>query len=179
MSGLKINFTKSKLVVLGVDHSEQQRIAHLLNCKLGAFPITYLGLPVSDRRLNLKDWEPLTGAVGHRVKPWQGKNLSSAARLELTNACLSSLPTFAMCLYLLYDWTHASMDKSRCRFFWEGVGDQRKFHMVNWTTMCKPKDQGGLGILNTKLMNIALMMKWVWKLYQNEQGLWAELIRAK
>jgi hypothetical protein len=36
--------------------------------------------------------------------------------------------------------------------------------MVDWATICKPKEQGGLGILNTKLMNIALMLKWVWKL---------------
>jgi hypothetical protein len=36
-----------------------------------------------------------------------------------------------------------------------------------------------LGILNTKIMNIALMLKWVWKLYQNDEGLWADLIRAK
>lgn len=86
---------------------------------------------------------------------------------------------FAMSLYLLYDGTHATMDKVRCRFFWEGVGDTRKFHMVNWATVCKPKELGGLGILNTKLMNIALLSKWVWKLSQHEQGLWADLLRAK
>jgi hypothetical protein len=51
--------------------------------------------------------------------------------------------------------------------------------MVDWATVCKPKELGGLGILNTKLMNIALMLKWVWKLYQNDEGLWADLIRAK
>jgi hypothetical protein len=28
-------------------------------------------------------------------------------------------------------------------------------------------------------MNEALMLKWVWKIYQNAQGLWADLIRAK
>jgi hypothetical protein len=28
-------------------------------------------------------------------------------------------------------------------------------------------------------MNTALMMKWIWKLYQNAEGLWADLIRAK
>jgi hypothetical protein len=37
----------------------------------------------------------------------------------------------------------------------------------------------GLGILNTKFMNIALMLKWIWKIYQNEEGLWADLLRAK
>jgi hypothetical protein len=28
-------------------------------------------------------------------------------------------------------------------------------------------------------MNIALMLKWIWKLYQNAEGLWADLLRAK
>jgi hypothetical protein len=86
--------------------------------------------------------------VGHRVDPWQWKFLSSTARLELTNACVSSLPIFAMCLYLLYDGTHSRMDKSRCRFFLEGVG---KYHMVNWVTVCKPKDLGALG-LSTQIL---------------------------
>jgi hypothetical protein len=51
--------------------------------------------------------------------------------------------------------------------------------MVDWTTVCKPKEDGGLGVLNTRHMNTALMMKWIWKLYQNAQGLWADLIRDK
>jgi uncharacterized protein YqgQ len=41
------------------------------------------------------------------------------------------------------------------------------------------KKYGGLKILNTKYMNIALMLRWIWKLYQNEGGLWADLLRAK
>ena len=56
MSGLNINFNKSEMVVSGVDQHKKVRIANLLNCKLSAFPIKYLGLPVSDRRLSLEDW---------------------------------------------------------------------------------------------------------------------------
>jgi hypothetical protein len=71
------------------------------------------------------------------------------------------------------------MDRSRARFFWEGVGDKRKYHMVDWATVCKPKKLGGLGVLNTKSMNITLMVKWIWKIYQGVEGLWVDLIRAK
>jgi hypothetical protein len=41
--------------------------------------------------------------------------------------------------------------------------------MVKWATMCTPKDVGGLGFTNTKLMNACLMAKWAWKVY-NGQG---------
>jgi hypothetical protein len=71
------------------------------------------------------------------------------------------------------------MDKSRSRFFWEGIGNKRKYHMVDWATVCRPKEAGGLGLLNTKMMNIALMLRWIWRLYQNEEGLWVDLLKAK
>jgi hypothetical protein len=67
----------------------------------------------------------------------------------------------------------------RSRFFWEGVGEKRKYHMVDWATVCKPKEYGGLGVLNTRLMNIAFLLKWIWKLYQGAEGLWVDILKAK
>jgi hypothetical protein len=65
---------------------------------------------------------------------------------------------FIMGLYLLYDATHGAMNASQARLFWEGVGNKRKYHMVDWATVCNPKAFGGLGILNTKAMNISFML---------------------
>jgi hypothetical protein len=126
---------------------------------------------VSDKTLSVAEWHFLTEKVGHRVDPWQGLFLASAGRLELTNSCLSSLPMFAMGIYLLHETTHREMNKSRARFLWEGVGNKRKYHMVDWATVCKPREFGGLGVINTRLMNISLMLKWIWKLYQGAEGL--------
>jgi hypothetical protein len=86
---------------------------------------------------------------------------------------------FAMGVYLLRDITHRLVNKVRSRFFWEGVGNKRKHHMVDWAMVCKPRGFDGLGFLNTNFMNIAPVLKWIWKLYQNAEGLWADLIRAK
>ena len=36
LSGLRINFHKSEVMVLGSPDLEQQRIANMLNCKLGS-----------------------------------------------------------------------------------------------------------------------------------------------
>jgi hypothetical protein len=158
MSGLSINFDKSEVHVMGMTNLEQRRVANMLNCRLGQFPMKYLGVLVSDKPLRVSDWDFLPQKVGHRVDPWQGLLLASAGRLELTNSCLSSLPMFAMGIYLLHMGTHKAIDSPRARFFWEGAGNRRKYHMVDWPTICKPKEFGRLGVLNTRLMNEALML---------------------
>jgi hypothetical protein len=41
-----------------------------------------------------------------------------------------------------------------------------------------PKDQGGLGVLDLEKMNIALLPKRLWKLF-NEDGIWQQILRKK
>ena len=82
-------------------------------------------------------------------------------------------------MFLLADGVHAKFDTARSKFFWEGTGNKKKYHLIKWAALCCPKKFGGLGILNSKLMNVALLVKWIWKLSQNEQGLWADILRAK
>lgn len=117
MSGLKVNFHKCEVVAMGMAPGEGKRVADLLNCHLGTFPITYLGLPISDKNLTIADWEPLCGSVAKSVRPWRGKFMSSGARLTLTNSSLPSLSLFAMGLFLLVDGVHAKLDTPRSKFF--------------------------------------------------------------
>jgi hypothetical protein len=86
-----------------------------------------------------------------------------------------------MGMFLLAEDTHAGFDKHLARFFWEGIGDKRKFHWVNWPAVCWPKDQGGLGVVNSRFMNIALMTKWIWRLFDpsEQDKLWFKLLQAK
>jgi hypothetical protein len=111
MSVLRINFHKSEVMVLGMDLEDGSRIAHMLNCKLGSFPFSYLGLPISDRALTTADWGPLATNVGKHTDPWMGKLMSSTARLTLINACLFSLSLHAMVVCLLGEGPHSIMDR--------------------------------------------------------------------
>jgi hypothetical protein len=90
LSGMKINFHKSEVLVLGAPGTEQARVANLLNCKQGTLPFNYLGFPMCDRRITMAEMEPLVNAVALRMEPWQGRFMSSAARLTLINACFQT-----------------------------------------------------------------------------------------
>jgi hypothetical protein len=57
MSGLKINYQTSGIFILGVDRTEQQRVANMFNCESGSSPMKSLGIPVSNRKVLASDFE--------------------------------------------------------------------------------------------------------------------------
>jgi hypothetical protein len=66
---------------------------------------------------------------------------------------------FQMGFYLLGEGIHGELDKVRGRFCWEGCAQSFKYHMMKWENVCRPKSYGGLGIINTRYMNISLLLK--------------------
>uniref|UniRef100_A0A2N9FMZ6 Uncharacterized protein n=1 Tax=Fagus sylvatica TaxID=28930 RepID=A0A2N9FMZ6_FAGSY len=64
-------------------------------------------------------------------------------------------------------------------FLWGGMGDERKFHLVNWSQVCQPLKLGGLGIRNLTKFNKALLGKWLWRYGNEEDAFWRLLICSK
>jgi hypothetical protein len=64
-------------------------------------------------------------------------------------------------------------------FFWQGADEGNKYHMAKMDTICRPEDQGGMGILNTTRMNECLLVKWIWKIVQGSDDLWFKILQAK
>lgn len=179
LTGLKINFHKSEVLVFGVHQEEKEKLANMLNCTLGALPMIYLGIPISDKHLNMGAFNPMVQKMLKRLDPWKGKFLSSGGRQILTNSCLSSIPLYCMGFYLLKDGVHDKIDSIRAKFPWRGAEDKFKYHMAKFEMVARPKDQGGLGIINTKIMNECLLVKWIWKIMQEPDELWFKIIKAK
>jgi hypothetical protein len=55
MSGLKINYDKSEIFVLGCSPEVEQRVAETLNCNVGKFPMKYLGVMVDCKHMTVSD----------------------------------------------------------------------------------------------------------------------------
>ena len=52
--------------------------------------------------------------------------------------------------------------------------------MVAWKEVCKSKDQGGLGVLDLKLMNQSLLAKWWIRFLDNSvHGTWKSILLSK
>ncbi|KAL5787774.1 hypothetical protein ACOSP7_004723 [Xanthoceras sorbifolium] len=71
------------------------------------------------------------------------------------------------------------LDKINRNFLWGHTTDKKTVHLINWDTVCNPKNEGGLGIMKIKVMNQALLAKAGWRLLQGEVGLWGQLLKKK
>jgi mannosylglycoprotein endo-beta-mannosidase len=131
MSGLKINFNKSEIIMISSDEQKAISYSDMLNCATGTWPIKYLGVPVSGSRLHVTDWMALNEKIMKRLDGWQCASLSYGGKLILLNDCLSSIPTYAMSMYMLLKTVVKKMDATRKRFFWQGNIVKKKYHLVN------------------------------------------------
>ena len=59
MSGLKINFNKSEVIMISQNHDKSMTYSEMFNCAIGEWPIKYLGVPVSGSKLHVGDWTSL------------------------------------------------------------------------------------------------------------------------
>jgi hypothetical protein len=138
----------------------------------------YLGLPISYKRLSKEELCTAAGKVETRLETWKCNQLSHGGRSILINSSLSSIPMYSMGFYWLHEGTHKRIDTARGRFFWEGVGN-KKYHMIKWEALASPKEFGGLGFLDTRAMNTALLTKWIFKLDRGDKNLALEVLRRK
>lgn len=114
--GLKINFDKSDAFVTRGTLEDKLRVAHMMNCKLGSFPINYLGVPLTNKHLTIEDFLFITDRVSGRVEAWVGRYQSTGSKSTLINACLSRLPMIFMGFFLSQDGVHAKFDLVRSHF---------------------------------------------------------------
>jgi hypothetical protein len=174
-TGLVINFSKSTLVPMSMDPELLSSAAQVLGCVVEGFPQTYLGLPLSCNKLALEAFAPLIAKADKYLSGWKALLLSPAGRLVLVNAVLDSLPTHAMAVLQLPPVVVAALDALRRAFLW-GVGEERASGakcLVAWDMVCRPKDEGGLGVHVLGLQNACLLVKLLHRLHVETGTPWA------
>ena len=170
LSGLKINFHKSEIFCFGAAKEMESYYTSLFGCNIGEYPFRYLGIPMHHRQL-LNSEERFQ----KKLSSWKAKNLSYGGRLILLNSVLSSLPMFMMSFFEIPKGVLKNLDQFRSRYYWQGSKDKYKYRLTRWDILCRPKDQGGLGILDLQLQNKCLLAKWLVNLI-NSDGTWQTLL---
>ncbi|GAV69714.1 LOW QUALITY PROTEIN: zf-RVT domain-containing protein, partial [Cephalotus follicularis] len=135
----------------------------------GSFPVRYLSLPLITKRLSKQDCMTLIAKIMARVNSWVSNSLSFAGRLLLVKSTLASMQVFCSAFLLP---VHVTKECERLlrRFLWGGHGLSTKASKVKWSQVCKPFQEGGLGIKEFLVKNPSLWMlpstglySWTWR----------------
>lgn len=50
---------------------------------------------------------------------------------------------------------------------------------MKWSEACKPKSKGGLGVRDIRLVNLALLVKCMWRLILDISGFWCDILAVR
>lgn len=179
VSGMKINFHKSKIAGIAVTDPITNQFAALLNCKVMSIPFIYLGLPVGANPRRLATWDPMLNKIRSRLSSWKAKKLSFGGRVCLVKSVLTALPLYFISFFRMPKGIVKKCQQLMARFLWGGSDDVRKIAWVGWDQCCKPKSEGGLGLRDLESFNLALLGKWRWRILHEKESLWCQVLMAK
>lgn len=110
-------------------------------------------------------------SIKARLNSWKSRHLSIGGRVTLINSVLSLLPLYLFSFYKAPKNVIDEIVKLQRRFLWGGDEENKKMAWVKWELICTPKSRGGLGIKNLVAFNLALLMKWRWRLLLDDDNL--------
>ncbi|CAN1273513.1 Putative ribonuclease H protein At1g65750 [Linum perenne] len=71
------------------------------------------------------------------------------------------------------------LEKWQRNFLWNGCSEERGFHAVNWNIVKVDVVHRGLGVVDMRSMNFALLCKWLWRYTSCPTSWWRKVIDWK
>ncbi|GKD67592.1 hypothetical protein Tco_1321682 [Tanacetum coccineum] len=177
-SGLRMNMRKSKIMGVHVEGGKVKHAASMLGCLILNTPFSYLGSKVGGSMSRVQPWKEVIDKVKSLLSKWKMKALSIGVRLTLLKSVLGSIPIFHMSIFRVPLSVLHTLESIRSHFFNGHEVGSNKATWVKWNSVLTAKDNGGLGVSSLYALNRGLMMKWVWRFYNQKTSLWANVIKA-
>jgi hypothetical protein len=166
------------MMPINMDDARLTHFANTLSCKKGQLPFTYLGLPLGITKPSLEHFLPMVQRVEKRLCGIVNF-LDYGGKLLMVKSVLASLPISYMACLDIPVTIKDQIVKYMRHCLWRKRNTEvqsRGPALIAWTTVCKPKDQGGLGILNLDTQNNALLLKNLHKFYNRLDIPWVNLV---
>ena len=176
-TGLRANSSKSCLFFAGVEEGLSISIGQSFQFSTGSLPMKYLGVPLITTRLTQGDCVELVNKISSRILSWTSRFLSFAGRVQLIQSVLAGIQNFWAGMFILPKSVLKQVERLMRRFLWTGGIEKAHGAKVSWDNVCKPKDEGGLGLKRLPLLNHILNFKHIWALLSPQNhSLWAQWI---
>jgi hypothetical protein len=175
-SGLHTNMAKCSITPIYGSEDSLPQLQEILGCRISEFPITYLGMPLSTKKIPKARIQATVDSVARRLPPCHGPLMVKSGRLVWIKSVLAAVPIYTTIADGLPPWAREEIDSICRRFLWMGIeGFVRRKCMVVWPTVCRPTDLGGLGIPDLHLTSTALQTRWLWLRHTDDTHAWSGL----
>jgi hypothetical protein len=134
---LKINLSKSEIVPVG-EVNDVESLASILGCRVAMLLVKYLSLSLGPSYKSTPIWSDIVEKMERHLAGWKRLYLSKRGRLTLIRSTLYNLPTYYLSLFPI-PISAKRLEKLKRDYLWEGIDDEFKFHLVNWSKICFPK----------------------------------------
>ncbi|XP_057958449.1 uncharacterized protein LOC131151213 [Malania oleifera] len=105
---------------------------------------------------------------------WPRHTISYAGKLELINFVIQGVDYFWLSIFLIPYSVLAHIVKLCRAFLWGG----RRRPLVAWKDVCLPKQKGGLGVMDLKFWNKALLTRTFGNIRNKKDALWSKDITS-
>lgn len=174
--GLHTNMAKSSTTPIQCTQEEIAVVTSELACPVTTFPLLYLGLPLSVRKVSASALQPLVDRMAKKLSTWRASMLSRGDRLALVRHVLSAMPTHLMMAMALSAPILKQVNRIIRGFLWHGRRDASAGHcLINWQKVCRPLALGGLGIPDMRRFGVALRTRWCWLQRTDATRPWSHL----
>ena len=136
---------KSEIVLIG-EVRNIQFLANILQCRVGSFPMIYLGMPLGTLYKTPSIWNPILKRMDKKLLGWKWLYLSKGGRLTLLKSTLSSLLTYYLFLFTIPKVVATRLERIQRNFLWGSTVECFKFPLVAWKKVCLLRELGGLGV---------------------------------
>lgn len=171
---LRENFTKSEIFIAAtppslkkkeIEFAPVQRRNASCHIPWGAFNF---------REINRKRFQA-THRQDHsknRTDSWAAKSLSYAGRLQLIQSVIFSLQGYWSRMFILPKKVIKAVEQKLSSVLWNGSNTSASRAKVNWDMVCRPRDEGGLGLRKLEQWNKAAIMGFIWSLFAQVGSIW-------
>lgn len=92
-----------------------------------------------------------------------------SGRVVLINSVLDPIPIYSLSFYKSLSKVLHEIRHTQSSILWSDCKNKKMVHWVNWNTVCKSREKGGLGVKDIEMMNLALLNKWKWRIMSEQE----------